>query len=254
MLKKIKQLTKKILKKFNLKLIKLNISKNNVHPYSKPSLINIKCILSSTGVLHLGAHRGTEAAVYDWLHKKVLWIEANPKIAEELSENISRHFNQKYICVLVGNQNQENVDFYISNNDAACSSIYDFSQKVKDKILWNERNFLMSKKIKLKMQTLDYIFSSNNIDPNNYSHWIIDIQGAELLALEGAKKSLKFCKSIEIEVSKEEYYNGGAKWDDIKSLLTKENFTLIKEPDTNHTEVLFIKKDHYDDITNFSNL
>ena len=87
-----------------------------------------------------------------------------PKIAEELSDNISRHFDQKYVCVLVGNQNKENVDFYISNNDAACSSIYDFSKKVKDKILWKERNFLMTEKIQLKMQTLDDIFNSNKIN------------------------------------------------------------------------------------------
>ena len=89
---------------------------------------------------YIGAHRGTEAAIYDWLHKSIM-DRANPKIAEELSDNISRHFDQKYICVLVGNQNKENVDFYISNNDAACSSIYDFSKKVKDKILWKEEIF-----------------------------------------------------------------------------------------------------------------
>ena len=254
MLIKIKKLIKKILRKFNLKLVKLNTHKNNVHPYAKPSLTSIKCILRSTGVLHIGAHRGTEAAIYDWLHKKVLWIEANPKIAEELSDNISRHFDQKYICVLVGNQNKENVDFYISNNDAACSSIYDFSKKVKDKILWKERNFLMTEKIQLKMQTLDDIFNSNKINPSDYSHWIMDIQGAELLALEGAKDSIKFCNSLEIEVSKEEFYNGGAKWNDIKNLLTKENFILINEPITSHSEVIFIKKNYYDDILNSSKL
>ena len=80
MLIKIKKLIKKILRKFNLKLVKLNTHKNNVHPYAKPSLTSIKCILRSTGVLHIGAHRGTEAAIYDWLHKKVLWIEANLRL------------------------------------------------------------------------------------------------------------------------------------------------------------------------------
>ena len=82
----------------------------------------------------------------------------------------------------------------------------------------------------------------------------MDIQGAELLALEGAKDSIKFCNSLEIEVSKEEFYNGGAKWNDVKNLLTKENFTLINEPKTSHSEVLFIKKNHYDDILNSSKL
>jgi len=248
MLKKIKKLIKSILRGLDYKLIKLNTRKNKVHPYSKPTLKSLKCILNSSGVLHIGAHRGTEAAVYDWLHKKVLWIEANPKIIEELDENISRHFDQRYICALVGNENKKNIDFFISNNDAACSSVYDFSKNVKGKILWKERNFFMSEKIKLDMMTLDNIFSSNNINPQNYSHWVMDIQGAELLALEGAKSSIKFCHSLEIEVSKEDYHDGGAKWMDIKNLLIKENFSLVKEPETSHTEVLFIRNDHYNDI------
>ena len=74
---------------------------------------------------------GEEASAYDWLHKKVLWIEANPIISEDLSENISKYFDQKYICALVGDENKKNVDFYISNNDAACSSIFDFIRTLK---------------------------------------------------------------------------------------------------------------------------
>ena len=125
----IKSYIKNILKKYNLKLIKINTRKNKVHPYSKPSIINLKCILDSSGVLHIGAHRGTEASAYDWLHKKVLWIEVNPAIFEDLSENIKKYFDQKYICALVGDENKKNVNFYISNNDSACSSIFDFSSK-----------------------------------------------------------------------------------------------------------------------------
>ena len=94
----IKSYIKRILKKYNLKLIKLHTKKNKVHPYSKPSIISLKCILDSSGILHIGAHRGTEAPAYDWLHKKVLWIEANPTISEDLSENINKYFNQRFIC------------------------------------------------------------------------------------------------------------------------------------------------------------
>ena len=38
----------------------------------------------------------------------------------------------------------------------------------------------------------------------------MDLQGAELLALNGAKHSLKYCKTILIEISKEEQYINGA--------------------------------------------
>ena len=45
--------------------------------------------------------------------------------------------------------------------------------------------------IELKSITIDTFVKNNNIDIKNYNHWVIDIQGAELLALKGAKESLK---------------------------------------------------------------
>ena len=58
------------------------------------------------------------------------------------------------------------------------------------------------------MKTLDKIFNENAIKIKNYNHWIIDLQGAELQALHGAKKSLKYCRSINVEISKKKYYSG----------------------------------------------
>ena len=56
--------------------------------------------------------------------------------------------------------------------------------------------------IELKSITIDTFVKNNNIDIKNYNHWVIDIQGAELLALKGAKDFQK-CNSILIEVSEE---------------------------------------------------
>ena len=68
------------------------------------------------------------------------------------------------------------------------------------------------------------------------------------MALKGAKKILKYCKSLEIEISKKQYYEGGANWDEIKKFLENENFVLVDYPKKDHTEVLFIKKNYYDQI------
>ena len=56
--------------------------------------------------------------------------------------------------------------------------------------------------IRLRSSNFGYIFEINNLNPRDYSHWIFDIQGAEYMALKGAKKILKYCKSLEIEISK----------------------------------------------------
>ena len=71
---------------------------------------------------------------------------------------------------------------------------------------------------------------------------MIDLQGSELLALKGAEESIKFCKSISIEISKKEYYTGGAMWEEIKDYLEKRNFQVCDNPKADHAEVLFIKK------------
>ncbi len=238
----IKLLLKKVLKSFNLKLIKLSVKKLKKHPFPSPSPKEINLIRNAKGILHIGGHRGTEAAVYDWFNKPVVWVEADPYLFDELEINIKKHYDQKAFCALLGDQNLSNVPFYISNNDGACSSIFEFSDNVKKGKLWKDRVFFTKKKIFLNMITLDNLIKDKNIKISRFNHWILDIQGAELLALKGSKKSLKYCKSIQIEISKKEYYKNGASWKNIKKFLEKENFKLLSKPKFDHTEVTFVKK------------
>ena len=81
----------------------------------------------------------------------------------------------------------------------------------------------------------------NSIDIKNYDHWVVDLQGAELLALEGSIQNLKFCKTLYIEVSEGEVYNNGAKWNDILNFLSKNKYRQMWDLKSNHTNVLFIK-------------
>ena len=69
---------KKILRKCNRKLVKIkrNPSTSFVHESPDSNLIN--SILNSKGVLQIGAHRGSEASLYEWFNKEVIWVEANP--------------------------------------------------------------------------------------------------------------------------------------------------------------------------------
>ena len=41
---------------------------------------------------------------------------------------------------VVGDKDNNEVDFYISNSDGSCSSIFDFSENVKNRTLWGDRN------------------------------------------------------------------------------------------------------------------
>ena len=179
--------------------------------------------------------------IYNWFNKKVLWVEGYPQIYENLKQNINNYYQQESILALLGDKN-EIVKFYVSNKDSSCSSIFDFSNEVKNKKLWSNLDLKMLKTTSLEMKKLDDVLLQNKINPKEYNHWIVDLQGAELQALMGAKESIKDCKSIYIEISKKQYYEGNStKWEDLKNFLISLNFILINEPTEDHCEVLFEK-------------
>ncbi len=239
----IKYIIKNILFFFGWKIVKLDRKLPVSFSHQKPDLNNLKLILNSKGILHLGAHRGKEAEVYSWFTKKVIWIEANPKIFLDLKNHIKYYYKQQAFNVLLGEKNRANADFYLSNKDSSCSSIYDLSEEVKKGKLWKEHDVKMLSKIKIDMKTLDHVVIDKKINIQNYDHWIIDLQGAELDALRGAKKSLKKCKSLNVEISKKNFYaEGSTKWKNLKKYLIGEGFKLVKEPNKIHCDVLFIKK------------
>ena len=241
MKKIIKKIIKKILRSLGWKLVKINLRKPKSYVSGKPEIHDFEYINKASGVLHLGGHRGLEAAVYNWFNKKVIWIEAIPNLFSELKDNIQIFYNQDAICALLGDIDGKKTKFYLSNKDQSCSSIFDLSEEVKRKELWKEHNIKIEGHIILKMRTLDSIFDERNINSDDYNHWVMDLQGAELLCLKGANKSIKSCRSIHIEISKKNYYEGGSKWLEIKEFLNQKGFKVFEEPKNDHDDVLFIK-------------
>ena len=237
----IKRVIKHILRIFGWKLIRLR-KPPEPNPYSKLDIEVLKSINNSSGILHLGAHRGSEAEVYNWFGKKVIWVEALPRIYSQLKENLYFYKNQLAYQALLSDRDDEVLDFHVSNYDAACSSIFKFTENVKKSEIWKNRNHKMIKTLKLKSTKLDTLLENNNINTKDFDHWIIDLQGAELLALKGGENSLKNCKSIFIEVSLKSFYSNGANWDEIKNWLAKKNFYPTKLPKKDEEDILFLKK------------
>jgi len=236
-----KQFVKKLLQFFGYSLIKINRKLPNSFVNEPPSFKEIRCIVKSSGILHLGAHRGKEAEIYQWFNKKVLWIEANPNIFSDLNNHIKYYFKQVAINALLGDENKKKI-FFVSNRDASCSSIFDLSNDVKNKKLWKNENIMMEKKINLTMKKLDTLLLDKKIEIKNYNHWILDLQGSEIQVLKGSIDSLKYCKSMVVEISKKNFYeNGSTQWVDLKKFLEEHGFKVNKEPSSDHCDVLFEK-------------
>ena len=239
-----KSIIKKILQKLGWKLIKLRKPPEPT-PYGKLDEDILKSINNSTGIVHLGAHRGLEAEVYNWFGKKVIWVEALPKLYSELSDNLYFYKNQKAFQALLTDKDDIDTNFFVSNYDSACSSIFEFTENIKSSEIWSVRNHQMIDTLNLKSKKLDTLFDKENIDPKQYNHWILDLQGAELLALKGAEKSLESCKSIYIEVSKKKFYTEGVLWDELKEWLISKNFYPTRNPIVDEEDILFIKNNNY---------
>ena len=236
----LKKIIKKIFKFIGYKLIKLE-KKNSI---KFTNFIDVEPLISlakAKGVLHLGAHKGQEADIYQWLGKKVIWIEAIPRIFDQLKDNLYFYDNQEAYCLLLGDADNVKKSFFISNNDSASSSLFKFSKNTLDGKYFSHTKLKIKDQIILEMSKLDSFIKKNDINISEYNHWIIDVQGAELLVLKGAENCLKFCDSLLIEVSKVDIYQGGVLWPELKDWLIERKFYPITEPTEDHLDILFRK-------------
>jgi hypothetical protein len=80
------------------------------------------------------------------------------------------------------------------------------------------------------------------VEKESYNHWILDVQGAELLVLKGSTETLKYCNSIVVEVSSRPTYIGGVEYEELKLYLFSKGFTPLWNPLKNdHTNIPFIR-------------
>ena len=71
-MKFLKKAIKKTINFFGWELIKKRIPPEP-NPYGEIDIELLKSINNSKGILHLGAHRGTEAEVYNWFGKNIVF-------------------------------------------------------------------------------------------------------------------------------------------------------------------------------------
>ena len=235
-----KSIIKFLLRKVGWRLEKLRLRKDYNIETPPKELLNV--LRDCSGIFNLGAHRGEEAPVYEWFGKKLVWVEANLIIFQDLSDNLIKYKFQKAYKALISNIDDQKIDFYLSSNDYASSSIFELGNLSSGtESLWPEKRLKYINKKKLLSKTIDTIVDQNSINIEDYDHWVMDLQGAELLALQGATKSLKFCKSLYIEVSKGEVYKGGANWIDILKFLEQHDYKQMWNLNSDHTNILFVK-------------
>ena len=189
-----------------------------------------------TGAFHIGAHKCEELQFYNKLglsKELIVWIEALPFLCQEAAERgIPNVYNG-----VVSDKDDEFIMFNISNN-LQSSSLLEFGTHLQEH---PEIKFIC--KVLATTITVDSFFVRTKIDASKYNFWNFDIQGVELLALKGAKESIKFAKAIYLEVNEAKLYINGALIEEIDAFLSELNFKRVLTRITENTwgDALYIR-------------
>lgn len=198
----------------------------------------------STGILHIGGHLGQESHWYASLGKPVVWFEAMPAAAQRLRTTIAGYADQSVVEACLSDVDGAEIDFHVSaNNDGASSSMFEFgSASAGPRSMWPDVDLRMVDTLRLRTSRFDTIVREQALDLRSFDHWIVDVQGAELLVLRGAEQSLSHCRSLVVEASSIDVYSGGAQWPQLRDFLQERGFEPLWEC-LGHMDVLFVRRD-----------
>lgn len=143
--------------------------------------------------------------------QQILWIEANPMLVQG-----------DVVYGVISDKDNEQVIFYVANNGQS-SSILPFKDHLKE-----HPSVVPISSMNLSTITLDTLFATRNIPYDQYDVMNLDIQGAELKALNGALHILPHIKSIYTEVNVKELYENNAMMDQLDAYLLPHGFTRVE--------------------------
>jgi FkbM family methyltransferase len=172
--------------------------------------------LNINGVLHVGAHKCEEQNIYVKYAKEenIYWVEAIDFLVEE---NLKLNPKLNIINECIGDVDNKDVTFKISNNTLS-SSILELGEH---KNLHPQVSFV--EVLNKKTKTLKTILENYQLK-NKFNLLILDLQGAELLALKGLGDLLNNFDYIYTEVNEKEIYIDCALLEDLDIYLSNFNF------------------------------
>ena len=172
--------------------------------------------LNVKGILHVGAHKCEELEVYSkyTTESNIYWVEA---IKDLVDQNLENNPNLNLINEVIGDEDGKDIEFKITNNTLS-SSILELGEH---KNL--HPNVVVSKIIKAKTKTIKTILSENKIE-DKFNLLVLDLQGAEMLALKGLGDLLNNFEVVYTEVNEKEIYKECCILEDLDLYLSKFGF------------------------------
>lgn len=183
-------------------------------------------------IIDIGANQGawSEEARFYFPNAKLLLLEATPKHEDKLKEVTMELGNAEYQINVLTGKTGDTVEFFQDGNTG--NSMF----------RENSKHYADSKSVKRTTITLDDAISASHIKQNGgmdssvVDFIKIDVQGAELLVLEGGSKALAEASFVQVESSSTEYNSGGACFYEVDEFLRSHGFFMYDAEDVEKSE------------------
>ncbi len=171
------------------------------------------------GIIHIGARHAEELKYYSDLGmNNILWIEADPTAEQHLMDAVANHPGSK-VAMFAAADSNGTIDLHITSNDGHSSSI------LKPQMEKYYPGIVETKLVTVPKHKLDDYLSP--LDQDKYNIIVIDVQGAELIALKGAVNTLEHIDVVIAEINYTALYAGSVLIKDLDQFLEKQGFTRV---------------------------
>lgn len=178
--------------------------------------------LKIKNILHIGAHQAEEKA--DYFNngcESVIWVEGNSELAANLKNTIADEKNIVLEAV-ISNIDNRIVQFKLTNNGQS-SSILNLGIH---KNLFPD--IVVNRQFSTKTITIKTLFKQNKLDLKQIDFINLDIQGAELLALQGMGDDIEYVNAIFTEINTDYVYENCALVEQIDRYLSFYSFKRVE--------------------------
>lgn len=205
-------------------------------------------------IFDIGACEGESSIQYSRLFpvSTIYAFEPLPSNIELIQKNFFKYgiSNASYYKKALSDSNGV-AAFHVSscNPEKTMATDWDFGNKsssllAPEKHLERFEFIHFDKQIEVETITLKTFCEQNKIQEIDFVH--MDVQGAELMVLNGAKDFIFSIKAIWLEVSKAHFYKGQPLENDVKHFMDSNNFILIKnELNGEQGDQLYISKNFF---------
>ena len=171
------------------------------------------------GIIHAGAYLGQWWKIYEkYGVKNRCWIEACPETFDKLSINVPQIDIKLNYAVC---DRDEEMIFVVTSNMQS-SSI--FSLKIHLKVY---PSIKPTKQIIVIGRRMDTLIDQGLIDISKYDFLLMDLQGAEYLALKGLEKNISKINYIVSEVNYMKLYDGSTLFNNFDKYISSLGFKKV---------------------------